>query len=835
MSDQNLNIFIKVRENLSAAIGRTKLSLKDANTSFRKGFAESGQAVQHLAERTGTAAGLLMNPITLGIAGLAAFTFATKKAVDKAEVFQAGMADVATLVDTTAVNLDALGQGVLELGVKVGKAAGDMTKGLYQAISGGIDASESLKFMEDAAKAASAGTTAVATSVDILTTTLNAYGDGAEQAGYHADLMFTAVKEGKTTFSELASSLGTVVAPAAALDVSLEELLAATATLTKGGLDTATSTTALRATLMSILSPADEAKKVAADLGLEWSANAIKTKGLIPFLNEMKEATGGNIEVMAKLIPEARALNAVLALTGSQSEELNRIFGEMQTAAGATDEAFEKQQATFTAAKARFSAAVNRILIILGSELLPGLTKVVNFLTDSLGPAFKIIFPLIIALTMPIRSVAMVFGELIDIGRSFVDFVKDLDTNLQKLVKGSLLNFLRGLNFRGVFDDRIAELENFMEVQNQVGDTVRVTEADLARLKETERDLAKATRETNVVLGDQEDVLDDLGKSVDAFEKRFQDAGKTRLQILRENYDRDLAFAEENSLAKEKVHLQYQEKINAIEQQEVERQKIKEQREKDNLARKEQRDQDNLVREEQTKLQHQERIATIQDEYRIRTLENEGLEWEADRERLRIRHEEELEELRQNNASKGEIENLRVLQNQELHRGEADQIIQLQQEKAQAWENFKSNFTSTLTQIGTVFGASEKKMFRMNKASNLANSIMNVARGITDALKTGNWGQAAAIGLRGAVQIATIRKQSFSGGGAGGGGGGVSVSGGGAAATTPAEVAQQAVEKTTQPTYVTNYHIHGAVFGDLDSAGRALKPAIDKAAADGVA
>jgi hypothetical protein len=45
----------------------------------------------------------------------------------------------------------------------------------------------------------------------------------------------------------------------------------------------------------------------------------------------------------------------------------------------------------------------------------------------------------------------------------------------------------------------------------------------------------------------------------------------------------------------------------------------------------------------------------------------------------------------------------------------------------------------------------------------------------------------------------------------------------------------EAPEQERQPTKVTNYHIYGTVIGDLDEAGRALAPSVEKARTDGAA
>ena len=58
---------------------------------------------------------------------------------------------------------------------------------------------------------------------------------------------------------------------------------------------------------------------------------------------------------MAVLIPEVRALNLALALTGTQMESFVETQEAMQDASGASEEAFEKQADTFLAETERMN------------------------------------------------------------------------------------------------------------------------------------------------------------------------------------------------------------------------------------------------------------------------------------------------------------------------------------------------------------------------------------------------------------------------------------------------------------------------------------------------
>lgn len=268
-------------------------------------------------------------------AGLAA---ATREAV----LFESAMAEVWSILDVGPERLAAMSDEVLKLAARFGEAPARMAKAAYQAISAGVPGGKVGGFLGTAAKAGVAGVSDTFTAVDVLTTVVNSYGMAIEDAAKVSDLLFTTVREGKTTFPELASSIGRVAAIASQAGVSFEEVSAAIGTLTKGGLSTDEAMTALRQSLVSIIKPGEEAMEAADALGIRFSAAGLRAQGLGAFLQEVAEKAKGDVEAMARLFPNVRALAGVMSLAGSQSKEFARQLQVMYHATGATDKAFEK-------------------------------------------------------------------------------------------------------------------------------------------------------------------------------------------------------------------------------------------------------------------------------------------------------------------------------------------------------------------------------------------------------------------------------------------------------------------------------------------------------------
>jgi hypothetical protein len=188
-----------------------------------------------------------------------------------------------------------------------------------------------------------------------------------------------------TTFAELAGSIGRVTPLAATLDVVTEELFASVSTLTAGGLSTGESITALSGVMDAVISPSEQAKDVAEELGLSFNAASMRAKGFAGFIEEVMTATAGSEEQLSKLLGRKEALIAMLTLGGKGAQKFSEDILAIRDSTGAVDIAFEKQQATFAATMNMFRLHVDKLTTSIGQKLLPiatstmlGINKAMN-------------------------------------------------------------------------------------------------------------------------------------------------------------------------------------------------------------------------------------------------------------------------------------------------------------------------------------------------------------------------------------------------------------------------------------------------------------------------
>ena len=279
----------------------------------------------------------------LAVAGVSGGFFALKRGLVSSirafAAFEKQGAMVSTMLnDQTMRFMPEFTKGIKKLSVQFGESTDTLSKGLFDILSASVAPQKAMKVLTASVKAAKAGFTTTAVAADAITTVLNSYGLEADKAIFVSDKLFAIVKRGKTTFGELAPNIGKVAAIANVAGLSLDELGAAIATMTRGGLQTEIAITSLRSVLTAFISPTTEAIKAAKAFGLELSSSTLRSIGLSGALKLLSKATA---EQLAQIIPNVRGM-AGFATALKQIEGHAEDMEIMINSAGRTEEAFNK-------------------------------------------------------------------------------------------------------------------------------------------------------------------------------------------------------------------------------------------------------------------------------------------------------------------------------------------------------------------------------------------------------------------------------------------------------------------------------------------------------------
>ena len=325
----------------------------------------------------------------------ASFVAAGKSLSDFAAKFEVSMRNVASLTALTEKEFQKLSESVKDLSVMDGIAdsAASLANGLYDLVSSGFDVADGLKIVGVASRAASAGLTSTEVSVKALSAVMNSYNNKSLQASIeYSDDLFQVVNKGVITFEQLATNLGSVLPVANAAKISFKEVGASYIELTKAGISASESQTAIAGLFRMIAAAGPEAQQAAKDMGLDlkksFSETALSTQGLASVLTDLSKATGGSLELMRKLVPDATAANAALILSADGATKYKESLKAMNKDGGVASAALNEQTKSFEFQTKKLSGELDSLKITFGAlvqqAITPFIAKIreaINFVT----------------------------------------------------------------------------------------------------------------------------------------------------------------------------------------------------------------------------------------------------------------------------------------------------------------------------------------------------------------------------------------------------------------------------------------------------------------------
>lgn len=383
---------------LGGSIGNFATKLKNiAKASAEAGA--SGGGVGALGSALKGIAGLATGPVGATVVAIGALTAATAgfavKAVQASGNFQKGMNMVYTMLPNASQQTkDKLSKDVLDLSQKYGQAADNISASMYQALSAGVAANDVKGFLDVAQQATIAsGLNDTAIAVDGISSVVNAFGSKNISAKKASDLMFTAVRKGKTTFGEMAGSIAQVSPVASSLGVQFSDLTAVIATMTAKGTPTSETMTQMKAAFSEFSKGSSTAsKEFKAATGKSFKdfiAQGGNLQTAMQALDQHAQKSGKNIN---EFFGSVEAGSFALSVTGKNAKDFAENMKEMQNSDGATEQAYKQMDQGIGPSINRMKASMAKGMIEAGQAITPMATQMVQSFEGALpaiGTAFS--------------------------------------------------------------------------------------------------------------------------------------------------------------------------------------------------------------------------------------------------------------------------------------------------------------------------------------------------------------------------------------------------------------------------------------------------------------
>lgn len=341
--------------------------------------ATAEQKLNGLSSAFKTTGGLLSKNVTLPIVGVGAA--AVKTATD----FEAGMSEVKAISGATGSEFDALRDKAIEMGAKTKFSASDSADAFKYMAMAGWDASQMMDGIAGIMDLAAASGEDLATTSDIVTDALTAFGLQASDSAHFADVLAQASSKSNTNVGLMGETFKYVAPVAGALGYSIEDTAVAIGLMANSGIKGSQAGTALRSTITRLAKPVGEAKDAVEELGISITNADGTMKPLSQTMVELREKFAGLTEEQkaqyAAMLAGQEGMSGLLAIVNASDEDFQKLTDEINNANGAAEDMASVMMDNTAGAVEQLKGALESAGILIGEKLTPYIRKLAEWIT----------------------------------------------------------------------------------------------------------------------------------------------------------------------------------------------------------------------------------------------------------------------------------------------------------------------------------------------------------------------------------------------------------------------------------------------------------------------
>lgn len=354
--------------------------------------------------------------------------------------FDSIITGAAAKAGATAEEMEMMRQKASQFGADFPISATQAAEGMDRLAAAGYDANQVIGVMPSVITAAVASGEDLATTSDVVSNALNIWnlkqGDIAQNAMRVADVVQMASNKSSLGMADFGLAMQYAGAPAATLNVSIEQLATAMAIMKNNGIEASTIGTSLRSVFSRLSEPPKPAAEAIEALGLQVKDASGNFLGLQPIVEQLrgKILNLSNTEQVAyaKALAGEEAYSGLLALVKTAPEEYQALQNAMDSATGSSQAQFEVMKGTLKNSIDGMLGSLESLAINFGSVLTPQIKMVTDNignladLINTLSPETKLLIGNILMWTVAFTGFMLATGKVISIGGGIVKLYGDI-------------------------------------------------------------------------------------------------------------------------------------------------------------------------------------------------------------------------------------------------------------------------------------------------------------------------------------------------------------------------------------------------------------------------
>ena len=347
---------------------------------FQDSSATATQKINGLSSAMVAVGGSLTKGVTVPLAAVGV------TAVNTAVDFEKGMSQVRALSGATGSDFEALRQKAIEMGAETKFSATEAADAFTYMAQAGWKTDDMLSGIEGTMSLAAASGEDLATATSIVTSSLTAFGLGAEEAGRFSDVLARAAADTNTNVSEMGEAFKYVAPVAGALGYSIEDTSVALGLMANQGIIASQAGTSLRSLFTNLTRPVGQAEKAINDLGISIKNTDGTVKPLSQTLEELRQRFSGLSEAeqaqYAAMLAGQEGMSGLLAIVNASDSDFKKLTSSINNASGSAEDMADIMMDNTAGAVEQLSGALESAGIIIGEELTPYIRRLAEWIAN---------------------------------------------------------------------------------------------------------------------------------------------------------------------------------------------------------------------------------------------------------------------------------------------------------------------------------------------------------------------------------------------------------------------------------------------------------------------
>ena len=351
----------------------------EANTALNK-IDSVGKTMESVGNKMSSVGSTLTRTVTAPIVAIGAA--AVKTTAD----FDSSMSQVAAVSGATGKDFDSLRDKAREMGAKTKFSASEAADAMNYMAMAGWKTEDMLEGIEGIMNLAAASGEDLATTSDIVTDALTAFGMSAKDSGHFADVLAAASSNANTNVSMMGESFKYAAPVAGALGISAEDTSVALGLMANAGIKASQSGTALRTGLTNLAKPTKQMQTYMDKYNIALVANDDGSINLRETMVSLREKMGNLSETeqaaAASAIFGKNSMAGWLAIINASDEDFDKLTSAIDGCDGAAEDMAATMQDNLSGQITILKSALQELAIQIGDALMPTIRNIVSKIQD---------------------------------------------------------------------------------------------------------------------------------------------------------------------------------------------------------------------------------------------------------------------------------------------------------------------------------------------------------------------------------------------------------------------------------------------------------------------